>query len=169
MHRWIPALAVVVAMAFTLPAATAADDMTGHIMVTKVWTKATITRNGAAYATIENHGDDMDRLVAVETDAAERAEIHTHLMEDGIMKMRKLKAIELHPGAPTVLKPGGHHLMLFGMKRKWKEGEMMPLTLVFEKAGRVEVQAHVKAWGDNDNAPDTKEHDHSSREHDQGS
>ena len=72
------------------------------------------------------------------------------LMEDGVMKMRRIKAIEVHPGAPSILKPGGDHLMLFKLKKKWVEGEEMPLTLVFEKAGKLDVIAHVRAWGASD-------------------
>ena len=80
---------------------------------------------------------------------AERRQLLFELIEHktNLKKMRRIMAIEVHPGAPAILKPGADHLMLFKMKKKWAEGEMMPLTLVFEKAGKIDVQAHVKAWG----------------------
>lgn len=147
MNRLLAAIAAFTLLAASTLPISAADTMQSHIKITSVWTKASIGVNGAAYATVENHGNEMDRLVAVETNVADKAEIHTHLMEDGVMKMRRIVAIEVHPGAPAILKPGGDHLMLFKMKRKWVEGEEMPLTLVFEKAGKIDVLASVKAWG----------------------
>lgn len=147
MNRLLAAMAAFMLLAASTLPVSAGDTMQSHIKITNVWTKASIGVNGAAYATIENHGSEMDRLVAVETDVAGKAEIHTHLMEDGVMKMRRIRAIEVHPGAPAILKPGGDHLMLFKVKKKWVEGEEMPLTLVFEKAGRIDVVAPVKAWG----------------------
>ena len=150
MNRLFSAFAAFMLLAVAALPASAGEIMPTHIKITNVWTKASIGINGAAYATIENHSNEMDRLVAVETDVAGKAEIHTHLMEDGVMKMRQIKAIEVHPGAPAILKPGGDHLMLFKMKKKWVEGEEMPLTLVFEKAGKVDVIARVKAWGASD-------------------
>ncbi len=153
MNRRLTLLAGFALLAASALPASAGDAVSSHIKITNVWTKASIGANGAAYATIENHGNDMDRLVAVETDVADKAEIHTHLMQDGVMKMRRIKAIEVHPGAPAILKPGGDHLMLFKMHKKWTEGENMPLTLVFENAGRIDVLARVKAWG----APDMQQ------------
>ena len=61
------------------------------------------------------------------------------------MKMRPVGALELRPGAPTVLKPGGLHIMLMGVKAPLRQGETFPLTLTFEGAGRREVSATVGA------------------------
>ena len=60
------------------------------------------------------------------------------------MKMRPVEAIEVHPGTPTVLKPGGLHVMLMGLAAPLKKGQRVPLTLTFEKAGSIEVEAMVQ-------------------------
>ena len=132
-------------ISFCLPAI-AGEVEHDTLSITELRSKATVGRNSAAYATIVNHGDTVDRLVAIETDVAKAAELHTHLMEDGVMKMQRIDAIEVHPGAPGILKPGGDHIMLIGMKRKFEAGETMPMTFVFEQAGKIDVLVQVEAW-----------------------
>ena len=104
-------------------------------------------RTGAAYLTLVNHGDKVDRLVGASTPAAERAELHAHLHENGVMRMRQVEAIEVHPGEPAVLAPGGLHVMLMGLAKPLEEGARFPLTLRFEKAGEVTVQVAVLKAG----------------------
>ena len=70
-----------------------------------------------------------------------------HLMEGDVMRMRAVKAIEVNPGEPVTLKPGGLHVMLMGLKAQLKDGEQFPLTLTFEKAGSVAVDVAVEAAG----------------------
>jgi copper(I)-binding protein len=64
-------------------------------------------------------------------------------MEDGVMKMRPVEAIEVAPGEPTVLGPGGLHIMMMGLKAPLVEGERFPVTLVFERAGEATVHVVV--------------------------
>ncbi|MGF1612163.1 MAG: copper chaperone PCu(A)C [Kiloniellales bacterium] len=99
---------------------------------------------GAAYLTITNQGAEADRLVAVATPVARSAELHTHLMDDGVMKMRPVVAIEVAPGEPAVLQPGGLHIMLMGLSAPLQEGQSFPLTLTFEKAGTIEVEVEIE-------------------------
>jgi copper(I)-binding protein len=94
-----------------------------------------------------NHGAERDRLVGVATPAADQAQLHTESVENGIMKMRALSAVEVKPGATTVLKPGARHVMLVGLKHPLKEGESFPLMLDFAKAGKQEVQVKVAKGG----------------------
>ena len=82
------------------------------------------------------------------TGAAKKAGLHTHLMKNGVMKMRPVKAIEVAPGEPTVLKPGGLHIMLKGLKAPLAEGANFPLTLTFENAGSIEIQVKVQKQTD---------------------
>ncbi|NNE25194.1 MAG: copper chaperone PCu(A)C [Rhizobiales bacterium] len=162
MRAIIGMLATVIFLATASMPANAADTVHGSLRIVDPWSKATIGKNGAAYFMIMNHGDQMDRLVGVETPATDKAEIHTHLMEDGVMKMRQIKAIEVHPGAPAVLKPGGDHIMLFNLKKKWVTGETMPLTLVFERAGKVDVMVNIMPWnasGEGHGMSTTMDHD----------
>ena len=121
----------------------------GKVEAQEAWARASAGahKTGAAYLTILNHGDSVDRLVAASTPAAERAELHAHLHEGGVMRMRQVDAIEVHPGEPMVLAPGGLHVMLMGLARPLKEGERFPLTLSFEKAGEQTVQVAVQKAG----------------------
>jgi len=134
----------VVAAALALPAA-AHEYKLGDLEIVHPWARASAgeAKNGAVYLEIVNKGDTADRLIGAATSAAEHAELHTHISENGIMKMRPVEAIDIAPGEHIVLKPGGLHVMLMGLKGTLVEGVMFPITLVFEKAGSIEVEAEV--------------------------
>lgn len=117
----------------------------GQITVKEPHARATIgqAKVSAAYMTIETTAG-PDRLVAATSPVAGTVELHTHLHEGGVMKMRQVQAIELAPGKPAVLETGGYHIMMLDLKQPLKAGETIPLTLTFEKAGKVEVQVPVR-------------------------
>lgn len=145
---WLRAAGALVAAAglwLAAPASAAGEGLS----VQDAWSRASsgAHKTGAAYLTIVNSGDSADRLVAASTPAAERAELHAHLHEGGVMRMRQVEAIEVHPGAPAVLAPGGLHVMLFGLTKRLVEGDGFPLTLRFEKAGERTVQVAVRSPG----------------------
>ena len=96
---------------------------------------------------MSNNGAEMDRLIAAATPVAEKASLHTILVVDGVIKMRPVDAIEIAPGEPSVLQPGGLHIMLIGLKQPLKRGETVPVILTFEQAGEVEVMSHVQSAG----------------------
>jgi copper(I)-binding protein len=133
---------ILLATAF-LPASTALahDYMQGDIHIIKPWSRPlpAVSPNGAAYMTLVNKGNTPDRLLSVSTPAARTAEIHAHTMEGGMMKMRPVDHVDIVPGDPSVLQPGGMHVMLIGLKEPLVEGKSFPLTLNFEHAGAVEV------------------------------
>lgn len=104
-------------------------------------------KNGAAYLTLRNDGGEDDRLVAARAPVADRVELHTHLHENGVMRMRQVEAIEVPAGGMAMLKPGGDHVMLMGLKAPLKEGESFPLTLIFEKAGEITVDVAISGVG----------------------
>ena len=102
-------------------------------------------RASAAYMAIENAGSDDDRLIAARTDAARRVELHTHIMENGVARMREVEGGIPAPAGETVtLEPGGLHVMLMGLTRRLREGENVDLTLVFEQAGEIAVTAPIR-------------------------
>jgi copper(I)-binding protein len=68
-------------------------------------------------------------------------------MDGNVMRMRQVDAIEVKPGAMVTLAPGGLHVMLVGLKQPLKQGDKVPMTLWFEKAGKVEVQLAIDAMG----------------------
>lgn len=99
----------------------------------------------AIYFVLENGTDQADRLVAAECDAAQSIEIHETRMNDDIMMMRPVDALEIAAGETVEFKPGGYHLMLIGLTRDLTAGETLAFTLVFEKAGALQFQAQVRA------------------------
>lgn len=114
--------------------------------------------SGAIFFTIENHQDDDDRLISASTDAAEMAGLHTHIGgADGVMKMREVTDGFVIPAyGDHALMRGGDHIMLMGLTRALKDGDMIHLTLTFERAGVVEVNVPV----DNARQDTAAGHDH---------
>lgn len=100
---------------------------------------------GVAFLRLDNHGED-DRLIAVTSKDSERVELHTHLNEDGVMKMRRVEGIDVPHGASVVLKPGSFHIMMF--ETKVALGDEVVLTLDFETADDLTVVAPVVMRGD---------------------
>lgn len=126
------------------------DFKVGDLQIDHPWARATPggATVGGGFMKIKNTGKAVDRLVAGSADVAGRVEVHEMAVVDGIMKMRALdKGLEIAPGKTVELKPGGFHVMLMDLKRPLKQGETVKATLVFEKAGSVEVEFQVEAIG----------------------
>ncbi|MEQ8651261.1 MAG: copper chaperone PCu(A)C [Kiloniellales bacterium] len=141
---------VLFALFLLLPLSANAHEFTVQdITVDHPWARATAGQapNGAAYFVLSNDGAKPDYLVSVAGDVAKRVELHQHSMSDGVMQMRKVEEIEVSPGDPTVLEPGGLHVMLIGLKAPLKQGESFPLTLTFKQAGEVTVTVTVDSVG----------------------
>lgn len=103
------------------------------------------TRVAGGYLRIINSGPEEDRLVAVETDAAGRVEIHEMKDVDGMMRMREIEGGLPVPAAGQVaLEPGGYHLMLMDAREGLEAGQQIEGVLVFERAGRVPVTFDVR-------------------------
>lgn len=128
-----------------------ADDVkAGDLVISQAWSRATPggAKVAGGYLTIENKGTAPDKLVAVTAEIAGKAEVHEMAMDNGVMKMRPLsKGLVIEPGKTVKLAPGGHHLMLQDLKGPFKEGEKVPVTLEFEKAGKVAVSLDVQGIG----------------------
>lgn len=100
--------------------------------------------SGVVYLSIDNDGTTADALRSLSSPAAAHIAIHTMKMDGNIMKMREIDSLPLAPGAKISMKAGsGYHLMLTGLKQPLKAGDKIPLTLNFEKAGKLEVSVHV--------------------------
>ncbi|HEV7267490.1 MAG TPA: copper chaperone PCu(A)C [Falsiroseomonas sp.] len=133
---------------FLAPSARAQDVSAGPLRITAPWTRAMRAGGtGVGYMTIRNTGDTPDRIVAARSPAARTVELHTHIRDGDVMRMRPVPAVELPPGEEVRLAPGGLHLMLIGLAEARERGGTLPVTLVFERAGEVEVQLHVEAAG----------------------
>jgi periplasmic copper chaperone A len=143
----IRTLAAAIALAAIL--AVCAQAEASDLAVTHAWARATPpgAMAGAAYVTVTNKGHEADRIVGVSTPVAGLARLHTTIKENGIMKMRPVKAVALKPGGSVTLKPGGMHLMLMQLKHPLKEGESFPLTLTFAKSAPIEVTVRIEKIG----------------------
>jgi copper(I)-binding protein len=118
------------------------------IRIVDPWARAAIQMGGtptsAVYLIIRNEGEEADRLLGAESDAAQTVELHQSKMEGGTMKMEPVQAIDIPPGGQVELKPGGLHIMLIGLKRDLPAGERLTLVLHFERSGDIEVEAEVR-------------------------
>lgn len=127
----------------------AEDGAKSPLSVITPWARATPggVTIGAAYLKIKSTSASGDRLVGAMSPRSGRVELHTHSVENGVTKMRKVDGFDLGKDRPLVMAPGGHHIMLFDLKAPLKAGEMLPLTLTFEKAGAITVEAKVAPVG----------------------
>ena len=99
---------------------------------------------GIGYMTITNDGNDADRLVSASSPAVDHVEIHEMAVKDGIMTMRPVPGgLPVPPHGSVVLKSGGYHLMLIHPKQPFRAGDVIPVTLNFEKAGIERVNLSV--------------------------
>lgn len=126
---------------------------------------------GAVYFELRNQDTANDRLLSAESPVAERTEVHTHTMEDGVARMHEVPAVELPPGATVAFQPGGYHIMLIELKAALVEGETLPLTLVFERAGEVSLTVPIKKVttlkGQDRHHHQHRQHHHQHRRHHQ--
>ncbi len=135
-------------LALTLTgAAEAATYRLRGIEVTQPWSRpAAAGTNGAGFFTVVNKGRAADTLTAVETTTARKVEIHKTSMTNGVMSMQRLDAgLALKPGESVTFAPGGYHLMLIGLSKATKAGDVIPATLVFASGARLKVEFPVGA------------------------
>jgi len=128
----------------------AEDVKAGDLVISQAWSRATPggAKVAGGFLTIENKGSAPDKLVSVSAEIAGKAEVHEMAMDNGVMKMRPLdKGLVIEPGKTVKLAPGGYHIMLQDLKGAFKEGEKVPVTLEFEKAGKVTVSLDVQGVG----------------------
>jgi periplasmic copper chaperone A len=141
----------IVAQSDPMPAHGAQSDAAsfrlGDLVIERPWARASVTRTGAAYLTVRNGGDADDRLIGISTEVADSAELHSSIVQDGVMRMRPVEALEVPAHGEAVLEPGGLHVMLVGLKAPLEEGGSFALTLAFEDAGEVEVTATIENIG----------------------
>lgn len=138
------------ALILTLPAtAFAHHDVTaGVIAIGHPWTRAAgANANGAGFMTLKNNGAAGDRLISATSPAARVVELHTHIREGDVMRMRPVADIPIPPGQTVHLRPGGLHIMLIGLTEPLRQGTTVPLTLRFERAGEVQVTLGVESAG----------------------
>jgi periplasmic copper chaperone A len=101
--------------------------------------------NSAAYMRLVDTGPKPDELVSASSPVAQKVQLHVFDVENGIYGMHPVTAIAVTPGAAaTILRPGGAHVMLEGLKQPLKVGESFPLSLTFKNAGKVQIEVSVQ-------------------------
>ena len=145
-------LSRLLAILFSLLAfpAFAHDYKVGALEIAHPWTRATPRGATVAggYLKITNKGTTADRLIGGTATFAGRFEIHEMRIADGVMQMRALpRGLELKPGETVELKPGSFHVMFMDLKGPLEKDQRVKGTLVFEKAGTVEIEYTVEALG----------------------
>lgn len=143
-------LSLTAATAVLASSAWAADYKLGSLEIDQPWTRATppTAKAGGGFVTITNKGATADRLVAARSAASDKVELHEMKMDGNVMRMRELeKGVEIPPGATVMLKPGGYHIMFMELKAPFAKDAKVPVTLVFEKAGSIDVPFTVEAMG----------------------
>lgn len=99
--------------------------------------------NTAAFMVLKNDGDQLVTLTAVSSPEAARAELHTHLHENGVMKMRQVDGIQIPAKGEVALKPGSFHIMLFEV-RDLSQAVPVPLTLTLDDGQSLTLSLPVK-------------------------
>jgi copper(I)-binding protein len=141
-------------------AAANATQKIGTLTIDQPWSRATPAgaKVGGGYVRIINNGQEADRLIGGSFLGASRVEVHEMALENDVMRMKPVQGgLEIKPGASVELKPGGYHLMFMDLKAPLTEGQTVKGTLVFEKAGTVDVDYTVRGMG---GAPAAAEHKH---------
>ena len=130
--------------------ASAADYSAGDVQIVGPWARATPrgANVAAAYFKITNKGTVPDRLIGGSTKVASRFEVHRMVIESGVAKMRPVEGgLEIKPRETVELMPGSLHVMLFGLTQGIQPGQRVSGTLVFEHAGKVEIEFEVVPMG----------------------
>ena len=122
----------------------------GDLELTAAFARATLPNAPVAggYVTVTNTGQEADRLVSAQSSFSPDVQIHEMAVVNDVMQMRQLpEGLEIPAGETVTLAPGGLHMMFMNISAPFVEGETVPVTLVFEKAGEVEIALAVQAFG----------------------
>jgi len=124
----------------------ATQGATSELAVSQAWSRAMppSAPTGAVYFVLENRGQQPQRLIGAQTSRAEKTELHTHVQQGDMMKMQQVEAVDVPAGGKVEFKPGGNHLMMFGLKQPLVAGESFPVTLQFEDGGEITTEVSIE-------------------------
>lgn len=141
--------------------AQAGEFRAGDIVIETPWTRATPggARVAGGYMRLTNTGTEPDRLIGGSSEMAGRFEVHSMVMDGTVARMAPVEGgLEIPPGESVELAPGGYHVMFMDLERPLTQGETVTGTLVFERAGTIEITWEVAAMGVR--SPDGHGHGH---------
>ncbi|NLR72068.1 copper chaperone PCu(A)C [Novosphingobium sp. ERN07] len=144
------ALALGAVVTLMASAAAAHGYRSGVLSIQHPWSRETAVGQavGGGFLTIANSGTRDDRLLSGTSPVAAEVQLHTMTMDGGVMRMRQVTDGIAVPAKGSVeLKSGGYHLMFMGLRRQLRQGERIPVTLRFQRAGNVTVQFAVQPVG----------------------
>lgn len=155
MRMLLQSFGVALSLAFAVPAlpamaqAPAAQVKAGDLVIDAPWSRATPggAKVAGGYLKITNTGKQSDKLIGGSIPAAGVVEVHEMATVNNVMQMRRIDGLEIKPGQSVELKPGGYHLMFMQLKEGLTAGQTIKGTLVFEKAGTVNVEFFVAPVG----------------------
>lgn len=143
MPSFIPRSLLAAAAIASLPLAAQAQ-----VTVKDAWVRATVPQQQATGAFMQISATRDSKLVSASSPLTPAVEVHEMAMQDNVMRMRQVPAVDLPAGKAVDLRPGGYHVMLMNLRQQVKEGDTVPITLVFEdkdgKRESVQVQAPVR-------------------------
>lgn len=148
MKKLLLAASAAVVVALSVPVMTV-SALAADLAVSGAFIRATpkAAVAGAGFLTVRNAGAQDDKLLGAASDVAKVVELHTHMKDGEVMRMRKVEFIAVPAGGAAELKPGGDHIMFIDLKAPLREGDKVPVTLTFEKGGELKVEIPVVAIG----------------------
>ncbi len=140
--------ALMLAAALCIPGLAAAADST-PLQVEAPYARAVppMARNSGAFMVLRNPGEQPVRVIGARSDVSEVTELHTHIHDRGVMRMRRVDFIEVPARGQVELKPGGYHVMLIGLKRPLQAGDPVHLVLTLDNGGQIKVDLEARQTG----------------------
>ena len=139
-------LLISTAFALVLPGLAAAHEIIAgdlEIIHPMAFETSATAKAGGGYVTIANNGDTPDALIGIRADFP-KVDIHESFEQDGVHRMQHVDRIEIPAGETIELAPGGYHVMFMGLSAPFEAGAEFPATLIFEKAGAVDVTFKIE-------------------------
>ncbi len=133
------------AMSAAALAVMAVSTVNAQVTVEAPWVRATVAQQQATGAFMRLTAEKDAKLVRAESPVANIVEIHEMAVQNDVMKMRQISDIALPSGSAVELKPGGYHIMLIQLRQQVKEGDVVPITLIFEDAAGKQESMRIDA------------------------
>ena len=150
------------AVTLSAPKASMHNAMVGKLEISNFWVRATppSSKTASAFMKVTNHGLKADKLMTATTSSAKKTELHSHINDDGVMRMRKVKFINIPMHGQAILQPGSYHIMMMGLKGPLNEGSIAIIRLHFARSGNIAVPFPVKRDFTAKDHPKKKHHNH---------
>lgn len=141
------------ALVITLSFFTSHCALANELTIKDAYVRATPphAQNSAAFMIIKNSTSEKQKLISAKSDIAARVELHNHILQDGLMKMRQVDQITIEAGAEQALQPGSYHIMFIGLKQPLVDGESVQLQLHFDNGEAITINAQIKKITMNNN------------------